>query len=89
MTAELRITDANRVEETKTLFKELCAITREEAGCTLFELHEFPESPTKLMLWERFDSEEDFHAHHKAPYTIALKEKGLTEIVAIQISNIA
>nr|WP_263053312.1 antibiotic biosynthesis monooxygenase [Marinomonas mediterranea] len=87
ITAELRITDPNRVEETKARFKELCAITREEAGCTLFELHEFEEEPTKLMLWERFDSEEAFHFHHNAPYTIALKDKGLTEIVSIHQSD--
>lgn len=83
VTAELKITDVLRIEEAKHALNRLCEQTRQESGCSLFELHECPSEPSKLLLWERFDSKEAFEVHHNAPHTLAYKAKGLTEVVSI------
>nr|WP_269447774.1 antibiotic biosynthesis monooxygenase [Marinomonas atlantica] len=87
-TAELEITDTNRIEETRTAIHELCRQTRNELGCYLFEVHECTEEPTKLMLWECFATEADFHKHHAMPYTQAYMERGLTEVVRLHHSHL-
>lgn len=87
-TAELAITDASRIEETKAALKQLCEQTRTEPGCRLFELHENPDEPTQLLLWECFATEADFHKHHAMDYTKAYMERGLTQVKRLYHSDL-
>lgn len=87
-TAELRITDLQRIDETKAAIHQLCHQTRHESGCYLFEVHECTEDPAKLMLWECFASEADFQKHHGMEYTKAYMQQGLTEVVWINHSHL-
>ncbi|WP_262021791.1 putative quinol monooxygenase [Vibrio quintilis] len=89
VTAEIRMKDPNRADAAKAALIRLCEQTRkEEAGCTLFELHTCPDDPVKLILWERFNSEADFHLHHQAPHTLAYLAQDFTEIVQIHVSDV-
>ena len=87
-TAELRITDSQRIDETKAAILELCHQTRNESGCYLFEVHECTDEPTQLLLWECFATEADFHKHHAMDYTKAYMQRGLTEVVRLHHSHL-
>lgn len=89
ITAELRIKDQNRILETLEALQTLCKLTlQQEHGCSLFQLHQCQQEPTRLLLWERFDSEDAYHAHFKQTYTQAYLSKDLTEVVQHFVSEI-
>jgi len=89
ITAELKIKDKNRILETREALQALCELTlQQEPECTLFQLHQCQEEPTRLLLWERFDSEQSYNAHFKQPYTQHYLSKDLTEVVQHFVSDI-
>ncbi len=80
ITAELRVKNPENVEHTKSQLTLLCQKTIEEPGCTLFSLHQCKSEPTRLLLWERFNSEEDYKIHFQQPHTLQYLAQDLTEI---------
>ena len=58
--------------EEKTLieaYKPAAAATLEEKGCKRYELHQDLETPTKFVMFERWDSVADIEAHMGAAHT--------------------
>lgn len=88
ITAELKITNPNKIDETKQLLRNLCKQTIQESGCTLFQLHHCLEEPTRLLLWERYDSEEDYNYHFEQDYTKEYLALQLTEVIQYFKSNV-
>ena len=89
ITAELKIKDKDKILETREALQALCKLTlQQEPGCSLFQLHQCQQEPTRLLLWERFDSEQAYHAHFKQPYTQHYRSKDLTEVVQHFVSDI-
>jgi 4-carboxymuconolactone decarboxylase len=80
MTAELRVKDDQRVEETLDALSELSEITRSEPGCRLFMLHQDLSDPQRLFLWERWDDEAALATHLASAHTQAYFALDLTEV---------
>jgi len=80
MTAELRIKDAQRVQETLDALSRLSTTTRTEPGCRLFMLHQDLSDPQRLFLWERWDDEAALQKHLAAAHTQAYFALDLTEV---------
>jgi quinol monooxygenase YgiN len=80
MTAELRVKDEQRVQETLDALSKLSATTRSEPGCRLFMLHQDLSDPQRLFLWERWDDEAALKQHLTAPHTQAYFALDLTEV---------
>ena len=80
MTAELRVKDPQRVQETLDALANLTAITRTEPGCRLFMLHQDLSDPQRLFLWERWDNKEALTKHLAAAHTQAYFARDLTEV---------
>lgn len=81
VTAELRTKDVNRIAETKAALGDLCAATVGEIGCSLFIVHHDALTPTRFLLWERWDDEAALKLHFGLPHTRAYIERDLTEVV--------
>lgn len=88
ITAELKITNPNKINQTIQALQKLCDQTILESGCTLFQLHHCLEKPTRLLLWERYDTERDYHYHFEQQYTQNYLALNLTEIVQSFKSNV-
>lgn len=89
ITAELKIKDKDKILETREALQTLCKTTlQQESGCTLFQLHQCQQDVTRLLLWERFDSEEAYHAHFRQGYTQEYLARDLTEVVQHFVSNV-
>jgi quinol monooxygenase YgiN len=83
VTAELRTKDVRRIAETKAALGELCAATIGESGCSLFVAHHDPLTPTRFLLWERWDDEAALKRHFSLPHTLSYIERDLTEVVQV------
>ena len=83
VTAELRTKDPSRIAETKAALGELCEATRGESGCSLFVAHHDPLTPTRFLLWERWDDEAALKRHFTLPHTLAYIARDLTEVVLV------
>ncbi|NHB59422.1 carboxymuconolactone decarboxylase [Acinetobacter sp. 194] len=88
ITAELKITNSNKISETVQCLKKLCEQTVLESGCTLFQLHQCLNDPTRLLLWERYNTEADYNYHFEQGYTKAYLSLNLTEVIQCFKSNI-
>jgi quinol monooxygenase YgiN len=87
ITAELRVKHPSNVEEAKFALLELCAKTLNEPGCTIFQLHQDEKTPTRFLLWERFDDEIAFKKHFEESHTKSYVARDLTEVVQYFQSN--
>lgn len=83
VTAELRTKNANQIAEAKAALAELCAATVQEAGCSLFIVHHDALTPTRFLLWERWDDEDVLKRHFRLPHTLAYIKRDLTEVVQV------
>lgn len=88
ITAELRIIDPETTKRTKAELLNLCEQTRKEPGCSLFQLHECPDDPLRLLLWERFDDEAAYHQHFAESHTLVYKNLNLTKVIQFFASNV-
>lgn len=88
ITAELKITNPEKINEAKQALMKLCEQSIQESGCTLFQLHHCLEQPTRLLLWERYDSEQDYNDHFEKNHTKEYLALHLTEIVQYFKSDI-
>ena len=81
VTAELRVKDETKVEETVRALAALCVVTRKEPGCQFFVLHKDLTDPRRLLLWECFDNQAALTKHFEYSHTKAYFALGLTEVV--------
>lgn len=81
ITAELRVKDANQIHATKLALMTLCEKTLTEPGCSIFTLHHDQTTPSRFLLWERFNDEAAFQAHFEMPHTQEYVAQDLTEVV--------
>ncbi len=88
VTAELRVKDASKVHIAKEALSELCKKTLTEPGCSIFTLHYDSSTPTRFLLWERFDNEAAFKMHFAERHTTAYMALDLTEVVQYFQTNI-
>jgi quinol monooxygenase YgiN len=54
--------------------KATAAASHGEAGCRLFAVHEDAEQPDRVVLIERWDSEDALEAHHHEPHMVDLPQ---------------
>lgn len=76
---------ADRVELVKTELIKLIAITRREAGCVQYDLHQDNEKPAHFMFFEIWESRELWQRHMAAPHLSAMKAatEGAVEAFAL------
>jgi quinol monooxygenase YgiN len=89
ITAELRVKEPENIAKAAQSLKKLCAETLKEPGCSIFTLHQCASDERRFLLWERFDSEEDFKRHFELAHTQAYLKEDLTEVVQYFVSDIA
>ena len=63
----------DRIEFVKAELKKLVDITRSEAGCVQYDLHQDNERPAHFMFFENWDSRELWQKHMAAPHLVAMK----------------
>lgn len=64
---------ADRVELVKAELMKLIDITRSEAGCVQYDLHQDNERPAHFMFFENWDSRELWQKHMSAPHLQRMK----------------
>jgi quinol monooxygenase YgiN len=62
---------ADKTELVKTELLKLIGITREEAGCINYDLHQDTENPAHFLFYENWETRELWQAHMKAPHLAA------------------
>ena len=62
---------ADRVELVKSELLKLITITRTEAGCLQYDLHQDNENPAHFMFYENWESRELWQTHMGAPHLAA------------------
>lgn len=65
---------SDQIELVKTELEKLVPITREEAGCIQYDLHQDNENPAYFMFYENWESRELWQAHMRAPHLAAYVE---------------
>lgn len=55
-------------DEIAHLLAELAPPSREEPGCRAFEIHRNPQDPTDFLLYEVYDDEAAYRAHHASDH---------------------
>ncbi|MBM5571130.1 MULTISPECIES: putative quinol monooxygenase [Deefgea] len=88
ITAELRVKNSSQIQTAKHALMMLCEKTLTEPGCSIFTLHHDPATPTRFLLWERFDDETAFKNHFDMPHTQDYFSQNLTELVQFFQTNI-
>ena len=88
ITAELKINDASRIDEAVQEIKKLCVESEKEPGCNIFVAHHDNREEGKIILWERFDTEEHFRYHFEQQHTKDFIAKELTTVVQYVQSNV-
>ncbi len=65
--ATVRVAEGRR-DEILTIFHEIIPITRQEAGCHQYQLHENTADPRELCMIEEWESDAHLDAHLAAPH---------------------
>ncbi|MCR9239497.1 MAG: antibiotic biosynthesis monooxygenase [Alphaproteobacteria bacterium] len=71
---------------------KLVPITRREAGCIQYDLHQDNDSPVHFMLFENWESRELWQTHMNAPHLAAFMEAtegAVAEFTLNEMSHIA
>lgn len=89
ITAELKVKESVDINIVFQHLKKLCDETLKEPGCSIFTLHQCINDKSRFLLWERFDSEEDFKFHFVQPHTLEYLKHDLTEVVQYFASDVA
>lgn len=88
VTAELRVKNSEKVMQAKEALALLANKTLNEAGCSIFTVHQDAAEPTRFLLWERFDDEAAFKKHFSEAHTQEYLALDLTEVVQYWVSNV-
>lgn len=89
ITAEIKVIDPNRLDDTIDALEKLCRATiRNEPGCSLFCAHRSNTHNDRFILWERFDDETAFKQHFEEKHTKDYISLGLTDVVQFFQTNL-
>lgn len=72
---------SDKVDLVKQALERLVPVTRSEAGCLQYDLHQDNENPSHFMFYENWESRELWQAHMNADH---LKEYGTAVAGAIE-----
>ncbi|MEN9531706.1 MAG: hypothetical protein RIQ83_930 [Pseudomonadota bacterium] len=89
ITAELKVKEPANIGNACQYLKKLCEETLKEPGCSIFTLHQCVDDESRFLLWERFDSEDDFKFHFEQPHTQEYLKHDLTEVVQYFVSDVS
>lgn len=60
-----------QIDHVRAELQKLVPITRSEAGCIQYDLHQDNDQPAHFMLYENWESRELWQTHMKAPHLSA------------------
>ena len=64
----------DKIDRVKAELEKLIPITRGEAGCIQYDLHQGNEDPAHFLFYENWESRELWQIHMKAPHLAAYME---------------
>jgi len=88
ITAELKVKESANIGKARQHLRELCKETLREPGCSIFTLHQCVKDESRFLLWERFNSEDDFKLHFEQPHTQEYLAHDLTEVVQYFVTDV-
>ncbi|MEO0533385.1 MAG: putative quinol monooxygenase [Cyanobacteria bacterium P01_A01_bin.123] len=65
------LADPNQIDLVKAELEKLVPITRAEAGCLQYDLHQDNENPAYFLFYENWESRELWQTHMNAPHMAA------------------
>ncbi|MBE9030503.1 antibiotic biosynthesis monooxygenase [filamentous cyanobacterium LEGE 11480] len=65
------LADPDKIDLIKAELEKLIPITRQEAGCIQYDLHQDNENPAYFMFYENWGSRELWQKHMNAPHLAA------------------
>ena len=80
------------VELVRSELLKLIPITRAEAGCIQYDLHQDNDDPVRFLFYENWDSRELWQAHMNAPHLAAYQaatEGAVAEFTLHEMSPVA
>lgn len=63
--------DPDRIDLVKSELEKLVPITRAEAGCIQYDLHQDNDDPTHFLFYENWETRELWQTHMNAPHLAA------------------
>ncbi|MBL0615470.1 putative quinol monooxygenase [Aeromonas veronii] len=88
ITAELKVKVPENIDKARQHLKELCEETLKEPSCSIFTLHQCVDDKSRFLLWERFNSEDDFKYHFEQAHTQEYLKHDLTEVVQYFVTDV-
>jgi len=76
----------DRIDLVKAELEKLVDITRSEAGCLQYDLHQDNDNPAHFLFYENWDSRELWQQHMNAPH---LREYGKATAGAVDSFNLS
>lgn len=89
VTAELSVKKKSRIEAARQALGELARKSLQEPGCSIFVVQQDSATPTRFLLWERFDDEAAFKQHFNEAHTKSYLAQDLTEVCQYFITDVA
>ena len=77
----------DRIALVKTELEKLVAITRSEAGCLQYDLHQDNDDPAHFLFYENWESRELWQAHMNAPHIHAYAAATVDAIEAFTLDE--
>ncbi len=81
-----------QVERVKVELQKLVAITRSEAGCIQYDLHQDNADPARFLFFELWESRELWQVHINAPHLAAYRkatEGAIAEFTLYEMGQVA
>lgn len=84
ISAGLKVTGSQSIEDVRKEIKTLQQETVKEEGCIFFQVLQNKEDPTLFTLWEEWSNEAALQEHFNQPHTKAYLSRSLTEVTYIE-----
>ena len=68
------LANPDKIDFVKAELEKLIPITRKEAGCIQYDLHQDNENPAYFLFYENWESRELWQTHMNAPHLTAFME---------------
>ena len=81
--------DPDQIDLVKAELEQLIPVTRAEAGCLQYDLHQNHEDPTHFLFYENWESRELWQAHMNAPHLAAYKEATAEAITGFSLHEMS
>jgi len=88
VTVELRLKDPSKLDIAKKALAELADKSLTEKGCSIFLVQYDVQTPTRIIVWERFDDEVASKNHFEELHTKSYSNLDLTEVVQVFVTTI-